>query len=131
MDIFVRNSPAFFVAFDAVTDGAAAGITTRIYQTNVNATTGQGPFVSGLVTRFDLLQPADDWYAVSATAGQTLRLETFTPAGGPGEFVNNLNPSIQLLDPAVRPSRPASRGSTAATRRSLTWRPRPGPTGCG
>ncbi|HJZ58499.1 MAG TPA: FG-GAP-like repeat-containing protein, partial [Gemmataceae bacterium] len=99
VDISMRNAPSFFVAFDAVATNAT-GITTRIYQTDVNATTGQGPFVSGLVTWFDMFQADLDWYAVDLAAGQRVQLTTTTPAGGPGEFVNTLNPRIELFDAA-------------------------------
>ena len=39
----------------------------------------------------------DDWYDVTVTSSP-LRLETSTPADGPGEFVNALNPRIELFD---------------------------------
>lgn len=99
VDISMRNSPTIFVAFDAVADAQAAGVTTRIYQTNVNAPTGEVG-TNGLVTRFDLLTSSDDWYAVDLAAGQRVQFATTTPAGGPGEFVNALNPRIELYDPA-------------------------------
>jgi subtilisin family serine protease len=96
VDISMRNSPNIGVAFDAVS--GVAGIT-RIYQTDVNATTGQGPFSSGLVTEFDMVQSSDDWYAVDLAAGQRVQFATTTPAGGPGEFANTLDPHIELYDP--------------------------------
>jgi hypothetical protein len=40
---------------------------------------------------------SDDWYSVTVIQG-LLRFETSTPADGPGEFVNNLDPHIQLYD---------------------------------
>ncbi|MGE0103128.1 MAG: beta strand repeat-containing protein [Blastocatellales bacterium] len=39
----------------------------------------------------------DDWYSLTAAQG-VLRFETSTPADGPGEFVNILNPHIDLYD---------------------------------
>jgi hypothetical protein len=43
----------------------------------------------------------DDWYSVTLGAGQTaLQAETSTPADGPGQFVNTLNPHIELYSPA-------------------------------
>jgi len=55
--------------------------------------TGQSTLIS---------QPAsDDWYSLTLGAGQTsVQLETSTPADGPGEFVNVLNPHIELYSPA-------------------------------
>ncbi|MBN9522630.1 VCBS repeat-containing protein, partial [bacterium] len=100
VDISLRNSPAFFIPFDAVIDAPAVGVTTRIYQTDVNAPVGQGAFAGGLVTRFDLATASDDWYAVDLAAGQRVELTTATPGGGPGEFVNALNPRVELYDPA-------------------------------
>ena len=44
--------------------------------------------------------PGEDWYAIDLAAGAGVRLHTTTPAGGPGEFVNNLNPRIELYDPS-------------------------------
>ncbi|MFI5377668.1 MAG: Ig-like domain-containing protein [Tepidisphaerales bacterium] len=42
----------------------------------------------------------DDYYLLSLTAGTVARLSTLTPGGGPGEFVNTLDPAIDLYDPA-------------------------------
>ena len=39
-----------------------------------------------------------DFFRVYLAAGQTLEIETSTPAGGPGEFVNNLDPMIGVYD---------------------------------
>jgi len=40
-----------------------------------------------------------DWYALSVNAGDALVLQTTTPADGPGEFVNLLDPAFELYDP--------------------------------
>src|SRR5205823_5439628 len=43
--------------------------------------------------------PDGDWYSITApSTGNPLRLETSTPSDGPGEFVNILNPKIDLYD---------------------------------
>jgi hypothetical protein len=43
--------------------------------------------------------PPEDWYQVTLTGDQTaLKLETRVPSAGPGEFVNNLQPHLQLYD---------------------------------
>jgi hypothetical protein len=44
--------------------------------------------------------PDSDFYALSANAGDSLILTTATPSDGPGEFVNTLDPGIQLYDPS-------------------------------
>jgi hypothetical protein len=45
-------------------------------------------------------RPADDWYRLSLPQDAILRLTTGTPGDGPGEFVNTLNPHIELYDAA-------------------------------
>lgn len=42
----------------------------------------------------------DDWYRFSVTAGQVITLTTTTPGGGAGEFVNTLDPLIELYSPS-------------------------------
>jgi len=48
------------------------------------------------------LHPAagEDWYSVTASAGQVLTFPTITPGDGPGEPANNLNPHIELYNPS-------------------------------
>ncbi len=60
---------------------------------------GPNTFVgTGKSTRIALLQ-SDDWYSVTLGTGETtLQIESATPADGPGEFVNTLDPSIELYD---------------------------------
>ena len=41
--------------------------------------------------------PVDDWYRITVIRG-LLTFETSTPADGPGEFVNTLDPHIELFD---------------------------------
>jgi hypothetical protein len=41
---------------------------------------------------------AQDVYSLTATAGQLIEFVTTTPADGPGQFVNALNPGLTLLD---------------------------------
>jgi Bacterial pre-peptidase C-terminal domain len=42
-----------------------------------------------------------DWYSFSVNAGDNLVLDTTTPSDGPGEFLNTLNPHIELYDPSA------------------------------
>ena len=82
--------------------------TVRIYNNvagnvagNVGGANEGQPF--GLVTRFDFREPTvnDDWYSIPVVQWMpNLRLETSTPAGGPGEFVNRLDPRLELYDSA-------------------------------
>ena len=40
-----------------------------------------------------------DFYEIQVTSGDVLNIETSTPSGGAFEFVNNLDPAIELYDP--------------------------------
>jgi hypothetical protein len=52
------------------------------------------------VASFTVVIPPDkDWYSVNARAGDTLNVSIGLPASGPGEFSNNLSPTINLYDP--------------------------------
>jgi hypothetical protein len=42
-------------------------------------------------------QRNDDWYSITVISGR-LQFETSTPGDGPGEFVNTLDPHIELFD---------------------------------
>jgi hypothetical protein len=43
--------------------------------------------------------PVDDWYSITVSGIQhRLQFETSTPADGPGEFINLLNPHLELYD---------------------------------
>ncbi len=39
-----------------------------------------------------------NFYVFNVNAGDNLQFVTSTPAGGPGEFINNLNPELLLFD---------------------------------
>ena len=43
---------------------------------------------------------ASDWYSIAVQAGDSLTISTATPAGGPNEFVNALDPALELYDPS-------------------------------
>src|SRR5439155_6473869 len=42
----------------------------------------------------------EDYYSITLTAGQSISLRTTTPADGPGEFLNTLDPVLTLLNPS-------------------------------
>lgn len=42
----------------------------------------------------------EDWLQFTAGANHTIQIQTFTPGDAPGEFVNVLDPTIRLYDPA-------------------------------
>ena len=44
--------------------------------------------------------PDSDFYAFGVNSGDTIQIRTATPADGPGQFVNTLNPQIDLYDPS-------------------------------
>jgi hypothetical protein len=97
-----------------LTSGTAAGNNGASATVGVKADGTQGPnrlllafnngpnaFV-GTGKSTSVSQPAgDDWYSVTIGGSQTgIRVETSTPADGPGEFVNVLDPKIELYSPA-------------------------------
>ncbi len=62
---------------------------------------GPNAFVGTGKSTLIMQPPGDDWYSVTLGAGQAmLAAQTSTPADGPGEFVNVLNPHIELYSPA-------------------------------
>ena len=60
---------------------------------------GPNEFVGSGKSTLIIQQPPDDWYSVTVIDGR-LKFETSTPADGPGEFVNTLDPHIELYDSA-------------------------------
>jgi len=96
VDITMRNSPT--TAFIDASSGIAG--MSRVFATNATATVGTTGVAYGLMTRFDFVgAPAADWYKVTLGAGETvIEVETRTPADGPGQFVNALNPKIRVFD---------------------------------
>lgn len=60
---------------------------------------GPNTFVGTGKSTLIVQPPGDDWYQVTLGATDTtLAYETSTPADGPGEFVNTLNPRLELYD---------------------------------
>jgi predicted RNA methylase len=49
---------------------------------------------------FATSETSGDYYSVSVSIGEQIDLRTYTPADGPGEFVNELDPVIELYDPS-------------------------------
>jgi hypothetical protein len=43
--------------------------------------------------------PDDDYYSIPLSAGQTIGLRTSTPGDGSGQFVNTLDPALDVYDP--------------------------------
>jgi hypothetical protein len=58
---------------------------------------GPNEFVGSARSTLIIQQPPEDWYSITVIDGR-LKLETSTPGDGPGEFVNMLNPHIELYD---------------------------------
>jgi hypothetical protein len=63
----------------------------------LNALRGMTEAERNAVVNFDV--PFHDWYSLQVQAGDNLVLETATPADGPGEFVNDWDPILELYDP--------------------------------
>src|SRR5262249_18422442 len=83
------------------TQTAVGGALTTVSGTatqDVFGSTGGGTDSKQLVL---FLGPSEDWYSINVSStANTLRLETSTPADGPNEFANALNPLIELYDPS-------------------------------
>jgi len=99
--------------------GATGNIVGRLYDSDgttlLNTVTATDTTVStgGIAFRglgenvyFDTMQLSGlalgggDYYGVSVNAGDSLLISTATPADGPNEFVNTLDPKIELYDPS-------------------------------
>jgi hypothetical protein len=60
---------------------------------------GPNAFVGTGKSTLISLPSSDDWYSVTMGPGQTaLQVETSTPGDGAGEFVNTLNPKVDVYD---------------------------------
>jgi Bacterial Ig domain len=99
------NATLSSVVFNAA--GIAALNAARGSQLAVGgAITSAGGFVfsstgSGNIRQLVLAFAPEDWYSVDVSAASpNIRLETRTPADGSFQFVNNLNPRIELYDPS-------------------------------
>ncbi len=67
---------------------------------NEYATAAPGLTWATQIGAFQLASPVDeDWYEFDVIEGDELSLETHTPASGFGEFVNQLDPFVELIDP--------------------------------
>ena len=73
-----------------------------LYQ--LDPTTGMATFIGqtvagGNLTGLAPLPVTNDYFSFDVTSGETIDFFTQTPAGGPNEFVNLLDPEIELFDP--------------------------------
>ncbi len=57
------------------------------------------PYGYNNLTALESLPATDDYYSISVNAGDSLVITTSTPGDGAGEFVNTLDPAIELIDP--------------------------------
>jgi extracellular elastinolytic metalloproteinase len=73
----------------------ATGAGTLLGQAGVGATGSRD--VTGLTAVFN---ETDDWYSITVSSLAAFRLDTSTPADGANQFVNTLNPHIELIDPS-------------------------------
>ena len=65
---------------------------------DITATEQSGDNKLGGVLGYFQTADGTDYYSVNANAGDNLHFTTTTPAGGPGEFVNNFYPELLLFD---------------------------------
>src|SRR5262249_5606892 len=59
-----------------------------------------GRFVTDNIAFGTATTPDHDWYSLTVPAGAIVNLATGTPADGSGEFVNTLNPKLELYNPS-------------------------------
>ena len=64
-----------------------------------NSTSGTAQPLALPTTVLGSFSGNDDWYSISLSAGETINLSTRTPGDGPGEFINLLDPRIEIYDP--------------------------------
>ncbi|MCH8046464.1 MAG: VCBS repeat-containing protein [Planctomycetes bacterium] len=69
----------------------------QLVELGLGATEGLTAIEAGQIVNF--VVGSDDFFSVSVNAGDMLTMSTTTPADGPGQFVNDLDPSIELFDP--------------------------------
>jgi hypothetical protein len=95
---------------DLIMGGITAGNSGRRATVGIKGAGAQGPdrlllafnngpndFVGSARSTLIIQQPPVDWYSITVSDGR-LKLVTSTPADGPGEFVNALDPHIELYD---------------------------------
>jgi hypothetical protein len=81
--------------------GATPGFLVKLDPTTATPTLiGQTvPYGANNLTALEVLPATDDYYSILVNAGDSLVIGTTTPADGAGEFVNTLDPQIELIDP--------------------------------
>lgn len=100
-------------AIDGTVVGSWSGVETAFTTVSFPVTAGTHAFTwtyvkdsiysNGLDTAFidDVSFPGDDdWYSFPVAAGDQIALITSTPGGGSGEFVNPLDPRLELCAPS-------------------------------
>src|SRR5206468_10603101 len=111
---FVRVAGTTSAAYDlVVTRNAAFEVEANDVQATAQDIGGTRGVLGAIATATDA-----DWYKLTLGANQTsIQLATRTPASGPGEFVNTLDPQIQLFNSA---GSPLAAGSTLPDGRNET-----------
>ncbi|MCO6456304.1 MAG: pre-peptidase C-terminal domain-containing protein [Pirellulaceae bacterium] len=66
---------------------------------NTGVFTPLGQVAARNLTGLAALPATSDYYSFTAVDGETIDLRTFTPAGEPLDFPNDLDPAMELLDP--------------------------------
>jgi hypothetical protein len=70
-----------------------------VFDREANGTSATAQNFDGVVGSLGYVSGSDeDWYSVTLTAGTVYAFPTITPGDGPGEFVNTLDPHIELYD---------------------------------
>ncbi|MHC4562200.1 MAG: S8 family serine peptidase [Planctomycetota bacterium] len=97
--VLSTGDPSHVIAFDYAY-GSGYVITHTIPVEYYGGSGGFGVFHRNLFNFAALMSSDTDEYVVNITAGDTVTITTTTPADGPGEFVNALDPVVELYDPS-------------------------------
>jgi methionine-rich copper-binding protein CopC len=96
--ILSTSVPTQIVAYE-YPDGSGHVITDTIPVEYYNGVGNFGDFQLNLFNfGASFAVPAQNYYSFTAQAGEQIQLQTYTPGGGPGQFVNNLVPSLALYN---------------------------------
>ncbi len=101
------------VLHTTITDTVTLATANQSYVVDIPSQVGDGMAYVGFTAAtggFIAVQEVLDWtfgsaestpnyYRVLFDADDPIRIETATPAGGPGQFVNDLDPKVELYDP--------------------------------
>jgi subtilase family serine protease len=63
------------------------------------SSTGSYTLTATITTPHILMSGGNDYYSIPVEVGDQLMIRTYTPAGGTGQFENDIDPRVELYDP--------------------------------